>query len=45
MPGNIGVNIRQIIYGLALVIIMFKYIKGFGTKNYSRQENSQVVTS
>ena len=29
MPSNIAANIRQIIYGLALVIMMFKYSKGF----------------
>ncbi len=29
MPSNIAANMRQIIYGLALVILMFKYSKGF----------------
>lgn len=29
MPSNIAANMRQIIYGLALVIMMFKYSKGF----------------
>lgn len=39
MPGNIAANMRQIIYGLALVIMMFKYSKGFVSKNYVGQEN------
>ncbi len=39
MPNNIAANIRQIIYGLALVIMMFKYSKGFVTKKYVGQEN------
>jgi branched-chain amino acid transport system permease protein len=29
MPSSIAANVRQIIYGLALVIIMFRYSKGF----------------
>ncbi len=40
MPGNIAANMRQIIYGLALVIMMFKYSKGFVSKNYVGQENT-----
>lgn len=39
MPSNIAANMRQIIYGLALVIMMFKYSKGFISKPYSGQEN------
>ena len=39
MPSNIAANMRQIIYGLALVIMMFKYSKGFISKNYVGQEN------
>lgn len=39
MPSNIAANMRQIIYGLALVIMMFKYSKGFVTKEYVGQEN------
>ena len=39
MPSNIAANMRQIIYGLALVIMMFKYSKGFITKGYVGQEN------
>ncbi len=35
MPGNIAANLRQIIYGLALVMMMFKYSKGFLSKKYS----------
>jgi len=38
MPSNIAANMRQIIYGLALVIIMFKYGKGFVSKNSAGQE-------
>ncbi len=34
MPSNIAANMRQIIYGLALVIMMFKYSQGFVSKNY-----------
>ncbi len=33
MPSNIAANLRQIIYGLALVVMMFKYSKGFAVKN------------
>jgi len=40
MPGNIAANMRQIIYGLALVVMMFKYSKGFVSKNYVGQENA-----
>ncbi len=39
MPSNIAANMRQIIYGLALVIMMFKFSKGFISKPYSGQEN------
>nr|WP_321356684.1 branched-chain amino acid ABC transporter permease [uncultured Draconibacterium sp.] len=39
MPSNIAANVRQIIYGLALVFMMFKYSKGFISKPYSGQEN------
>lgn len=39
MPSNIAANIRQIIYGLALVIMMFKYSEVFTSKNYVGQEN------
>jgi branched-chain amino acid transport system permease protein len=39
MPSNIAANMRQIIYGLALVIMMLKYSKGFISKNYVGQEN------
>lgn len=41
MPSNIAANIRQIIYGLALVIMMFKYSKGFMSKEYVGQENKK----
>ena len=30
MPTNIAANMRQIIYGLALVVMMFRFSKGFG---------------
>lgn len=33
MPSNIAANMRQIIYGLALVVMTFKYSKGFAVKN------------
>jgi branched-chain amino acid transport system permease protein len=39
MPSNIAANMRQIIYGLALVVMMFKFSKGFISKNYVGQEN------
>lgn len=39
MPSNIAANMRQIIYGMALVIMMFKYSKGFVSKEYVGQEN------
>jgi branched-chain amino acid transport system permease protein len=39
MPSNIAANMRQIIYGLALIIMMFKYSKGFISKSYIGQEN------
>jgi branched-chain amino acid transport system permease protein len=39
MPSYIAANMRQIIYGLALVIMMFKFSKGFISKNYVGQEN------
>lgn len=32
MPNNIAANIRQIIYGFALVFMMFKYSRGFLVK-------------
>jgi len=38
MPSNIAANVRQIIYGLALVFMMFKYSKGFISKEYNGQE-------
>ena len=39
MPSNIAANMRQIIYGFALVVMMFKYSKGFIAKVYVGQEN------
>ena len=39
MPGSIAANVRQIIYGLTLVLMMFKYSKGFISKEYTGQEN------
>lgn len=39
MPSNVAANMRQIIYGLALVIMMIKYSKGFISKKYVGQEN------
>jgi len=39
MQGNIAANMRQIIYGFALVFMMFKYSKGFVSKKYVGQEN------
>ena len=39
MPNNIAANMRQIIYGQALVFMMFKYSKGFVSKNYVGVEN------
>jgi branched-chain amino acid transport system permease protein len=39
MPSNIAANVRQILYGLALVFMMFKYSKGFISKPYVGQEN------
>ncbi len=39
MPSSIAANMRQIIYGLALVFMMFKYSKGFLSKKYVGQEN------
>ncbi len=41
MPSNIAANMRQIIYGLALIIMMFKYSQGFVSKNYVGEENSK----
>ena len=32
MPSNIAANMRQILYGVALVVMMFKYSKGFGER-------------
>ncbi len=40
MPDNIAANMRQIIYGLALVITMFKYGTVFISKSYTGQENT-----
>ena len=34
MPSNIAANVRQIIYGLALVFMMLKYSKGFISKDF-----------
>ncbi len=42
MPSNIAANMRQIIYGLALVIMMFKYSRGFISKEYIGQENKYI---
>ena len=39
MPGSIAANMRQIIYGIALVYMMFRYSKGLVTKEYVGQEN------
>ena len=33
MPGNIAANIRQILYGILLVLMMFRFNKGFLNKN------------
>ncbi len=38
IPSDIAANTRQIIYGLALVVMMFRYSKGFVSKNYVGQE-------
>ena len=40
MPNNIAANMRQIIYGLALVVMMFKFSKGFVSKPYVGPENT-----
>jgi branched-chain amino acid transport system permease protein len=40
MPINIAFNMRQIIYGIALVFMMIRYSKGFVSKNYIGQENN-----
>lgn len=37
MPSNIAANVRQILYGLALVFMMFRYSKGFISKQYIGQ--------
>lgn len=42
MPSSIAANMRQIIYGLALVLMMFKYSKGFISKKYIGQENKYI---
>jgi len=34
LPSNIAANMRQIIYGFALILIMLKYNKGFKSKKY-----------
>ena len=39
MPSNIAANMRQIIYGLALVFMMFKYSKGFISKPFVGPED------
>ena len=39
MPSNIAANMRQIIYGFALVAMMFNYSKGFVHKKYTEKEN------
>jgi branched-chain amino acid transport system permease protein len=39
MPSNIAANMRQILYGLAIVIIMFKYNKKFISDNQTGREN------
>jgi len=39
LPSNVSANMRQIIYGLVLIIIMIKYSKGFGSKTFVGQEN------
>lgn len=39
MPNSIAANMRQIIYGLALVVMMFKYSKGFISIPYLGQDN------
>jgi len=44
MPNNIAANIRQIIYGLALVVMMFRYSKGFVSKNYVDPEKKTIPT-
>ena len=33
MPGSIAANIRQILYGIFLVVMMFRFSKGFRYKN------------
>jgi branched-chain amino acid transport system permease protein len=43
MPSNIAANMRQIIYGLALVIMMFKYSKGFVSKPFLGPENKNKL--
>lgn len=40
IPSSIAANVRQIIYGFALVFMMFKYSKGFISKPYFGQENN-----
>ena len=39
MPSNMAANIREILYGLALVVMMFMYSKGFISKEYAGQES------
>lgn len=39
LPNNIAANIKQIIYGLALVIMTFRYAKGFVSKKYHGLDN------
>jgi branched-chain amino acid transport system permease protein len=39
MPSNIAANMRQIIYGIALIYMMFRFSKGFIKQEYAGQEN------
>lgn len=39
MPNDIAANVRQIIYGIALVVMIFKYSNGFISKKYIGPEN------
>lgn len=39
MPNSIAANMRQILYGLALVVMMFRFSKGFISKKYVGAEN------
>ncbi len=42
MPSSIAANMRQIIYGLALVIMMFRYSKGFIPNTFTGKENKYL---